>query len=101
MTDIIIKIMVELLSVLALATKQINQGRFSKHTVLIHFEYGSVCHREVREEVVRRQRDRVRTPEIGSIDPGRGKDDCCTDIGCRPWSYRQHKGGYGRCGMLA
>jgi hypothetical protein len=30
MTDIIIKIMIELLSVLALATKQIRQGRFSK-----------------------------------------------------------------------
>jgi hypothetical protein len=30
MTDIIVKIMAELLSVLALATKQINQGRFSK-----------------------------------------------------------------------
>ena len=30
MTDIIVKIMVELLSVLALATKQINQGRFSE-----------------------------------------------------------------------
>ena len=29
MTDIIVKIMAELLSVLALATKQINQGRFS------------------------------------------------------------------------
>ena len=33
MTDIIVKIMVELLSVLALATKQINQGRFSKCAV--------------------------------------------------------------------
>ena len=31
MTDIIIKIMVQLLSVLALATKQIKQGRFSKY----------------------------------------------------------------------
>ena len=30
MTDIIVKIMVELLSVLALATKQIKQGRFSR-----------------------------------------------------------------------
>ena len=30
MTDIIIKIMIELLSVLALATKQIKQGRFSE-----------------------------------------------------------------------
>jgi hypothetical protein len=33
MTDIIIKIMVELLSVLALATKQISQGRFSECAV--------------------------------------------------------------------
>jgi len=30
MSDIVVKIMVELLSVLALATKQINQGRFSE-----------------------------------------------------------------------
>jgi hypothetical protein len=30
MTEMMIKIMVELLSVLALATKQINQGRLSK-----------------------------------------------------------------------
>ena len=34
MTDIIVKIMVELLSVLALATKQITQGRFSKCDVI-------------------------------------------------------------------
>jgi hypothetical protein len=33
MMDLIIKIMVELLSVLALATKQIKQGRFSKCAV--------------------------------------------------------------------
>ena len=33
MTDIIVKIMVELLSVLALATKQIKQGRFSERVV--------------------------------------------------------------------
>ena len=30
MSDIMVKIMIEVLSVLALATKQINQGRFSK-----------------------------------------------------------------------
>ena len=33
MADIIVKIMVELLSVLALATKQIMQGRFSKFAI--------------------------------------------------------------------
>jgi hypothetical protein len=34
MTNIIVKIMVELLLVLALATKQMNQGRFSEFTVI-------------------------------------------------------------------
>jgi hypothetical protein len=37
MSDVVVKIMVEILSVLALATKQINQGRFSKwywHTAI-------------------------------------------------------------------
>jgi hypothetical protein len=34
MTDIIVKILVELLSVLALATKQIKQGRLSKHIIM-------------------------------------------------------------------
>ena len=84
-TDIVIKIMVELLSVLALATKQINQGRFSKCAVSYTF-CGSTCNREIREEAVRRQRDRVHTSEIRSIDAGRGSDDCYTDLGRCPWS---------------
>ena len=33
LTELVIKIMVELLSVLALATNQIKQGRFSKYAV--------------------------------------------------------------------
>ena len=37
MTDIVIKIMVELLSVLAIATNQIKQGRFSEHAVTYKF----------------------------------------------------------------
>jgi hypothetical protein len=37
MSDIIAQIMVEVLSVLALATKQIKQGRFSKYTVTYTF----------------------------------------------------------------
>jgi hypothetical protein len=37
MTDIIVKIMVELLSVLGLATKQIKQGRFSKYAITYTF----------------------------------------------------------------
>ena len=33
MTDIIVQIMAELVSVLALATKQVKQGRFSEHLI--------------------------------------------------------------------
>ena len=33
MTEVVVQIMVELLSVLALASKQIKQGRFSKYAV--------------------------------------------------------------------
>jgi hypothetical protein len=39
MMDLIIKIMVELLSVLALTTKQIRQGRFSEYTDQIYVGY--------------------------------------------------------------
>ena len=42
MTDIVVKIMVELLSVLALATKQIKQGRFSKYAAT-HRLYVAQC----------------------------------------------------------
>ena len=37
MTDMIVKIIVKVLSVLALATKQVNQGRFSKFTITYPF----------------------------------------------------------------
>jgi len=38
MTEVIVKIMVELLSVLALASKQVKQGRISKYA-LIHTSF--------------------------------------------------------------
>ena len=37
MSEMMVKIMVEVLSVLALATKQINQGRFSKWPALVRY----------------------------------------------------------------
>ena len=62
MTDIVIKIMVELLSVFALATKQIKQGRFSKYIVISRYD-SSTLYREIREEAARRARDRGSTTE--------------------------------------
>ncbi len=53
MVDMIVKIMVELLSVLALATKQITQRRISKRAVTYITSMAQLCHREVCEETVR------------------------------------------------
>ena len=39
MTNIIVKIMAELLLVLAVATKQVTQGRFSKYTITYAIHY--------------------------------------------------------------
>jgi len=52
MMDILVKIMVEVLSVLALATKQIKQGRFSKLISLRYLTFVSKPFREVRQGVV-------------------------------------------------
>jgi len=43
MSDIMVKIMVEVLSVLALATKQINQGRLSKCSTAIRYSLAERC----------------------------------------------------------
>ena len=55
MTDIIIRIMVEVLSVLALATKQVKQGRLSTFTItfIVHV---SMCGRIVCQKAVWEER---------------------------------------------
>jgi hypothetical protein len=60
MAEIVIKILVELLSVLALATKQINQGRFSM-SVLVHNRSWLTCGREIRKENFGREEHRIST----------------------------------------
>ena len=58
MTEMVIKIMVELLSVLALATKQINRGRFST-PVFAYSQSSLICGREIREKISRRKGYRI------------------------------------------
>jgi hypothetical protein len=55
MTDMIIKIMVKLLEVLALATKQIKHGRLGKCAINVYFARTSMCCSEVRKEIVGRE----------------------------------------------
>ena len=54
LSEIVIKIMVEILSVLALATKQINQGKFST-SILAYNHSWLTCGREIRNEIFRRK----------------------------------------------
>jgi hypothetical protein len=92
MTGIIVKIIVELLSVLSLATKQIKQGRFSKSIIMQTIDR-SIGHREVHEETVRRERHRDCASTTGSIDPRRD----CDHVERGAWScifYEKSDGKY-------
>ena len=54
LTNVLVKIIVELLSILALATKQVTQGRFSEYA-LVCTTVDSMQHREICEEDSGRQ----------------------------------------------
>jgi hypothetical protein len=59
MTDVIVQIMVEVLSVLSLATKEIKRGRFSEPFLPPKIcDFWTFC-REIREETIRREQDRI------------------------------------------
>ena len=76
MTEIILKIMVELLSTLALATNQIRQGRPSEFVfVNINISLGSTACREICKEAFRREWCQCDSSEAGPTDPGRGSDN--------------------------
>jgi hypothetical protein len=97
LTDILAKIMAELLSVLAMATKQIKQGRFSTCTTVSRKSFPSLkSRREVRKEAIRRERGRGCTSATGPIDPRRGPGNRRTDVGYSTWSCKQYEGCHGR-----
>ena len=99
MTEIVAKIMVELISILAVAKQQIGRGRLSKQCLAVvvgdYLSLGT-CRRELCKEVVGRQRDREDIEEIGPTHAGRGPHDRCSDLGHRSWSFGQCEGGHRR-----
>jgi len=74
MTEVVVKILVELLSTLALVTKQIRQGRPSESVFTDVLSYSMQC-REIRKEALWREWGRGGSSEAGPTDPGRGSDD--------------------------
>jgi hypothetical protein len=55
LTNVLVKIIVELLSTLALATKQVKQGRFSEFVLAGTKTLDSMQHREICEETSKRE----------------------------------------------
>jgi hypothetical protein len=66
----------------------------------IYIARGSMYHSEVRKETVQGDGDRDCSPEVGSIDPGRGSGDYCTDLRCCARSCGEYEGSNGRYAML-
>ena len=74
MTEVVVKIMVELLSTLALATKQIQQGKSSEF-VFADVLSGSMQYREICKEAFWREWRRGGSSKARPTYSGRGSDD--------------------------
>ena len=98
LTETVIKILVELLGVLALATKQINQGKLSTScSILMTSTDGLAHHREICKKATRRERYRISSSASGSTQSRGVEDDRYPDARCGSRSGEEHGGGNGRC----
>ena len=78
MTNMIVDIMVEVLTILAMATKEVKRGRLSEFSVLCRFTiFASRRCRKVSQEVGWEHRRRGQPAEVGQIDTRRGPDGIC------------------------
>jgi len=82
-----VKIMVELLSIFALATAQINEGRF-RESLPANSSPSAQSRREIRKKVIRggRRDFQVHAAEIGQTDSGRKQNYGCPHHGISLWS---------------
>src|SRR6266852_996879 len=84
MVDIITKIMVEVLNVLGIATKEIRQGRTSKFLLYECVAVDRTILRKIFKETVRKDRYRRYAEENRQADTRGGSDGCCTSPeGCQ------------------
>jgi hypothetical protein len=78
MSDIIVEIMVEVLTILAIATKEVKRGRISELMWWCIFTIlADRLFRKVLEKVDGKQRNRGQLGEVGQIDTRRGTDGIC------------------------
>jgi hypothetical protein len=77
MVDIITQIMVEVLNVLGIATKEIRQGRTSKLLLYDCVAVKRTILRKISKEIDRKDRYRRRTEETRQTDARGGSNGCC------------------------
>ena len=98
MSEMIIKILVELLYTLALATKQIKEGRSSESVsgeILYYLTQRK--HREnLKETLWWREGRRGETPKARPAHLGRGSDNCSGDFRRRLWPLPDYESRNGR-----
>jgi hypothetical protein len=77
MTDAIVKVMVEVLSILAIATKEINQRRASELISGDRSNLGLLFFRNVSEEACEKDENRGCAAEARGSDTGGSSDGSC------------------------
>ena len=77
MTDVIVNILIEILSILGIATKQIKQGRSSELTDIHNLYFRFTYFRKISEEAIREERYRGWAEEAGYTYNRRGSDGDC------------------------
>jgi hypothetical protein len=97
MTEVVIEILVELLSTLALVTKQIKEGKPSESVFGgVLYLPGSMQHRKTCKEVLWREGRRGCTPKARPTHPRRGSHDRSADPRGHLRPYPEYEGGNGR-----
>jgi hypothetical protein len=78
MSDIIVEIMVEVLTILGIATKEVKHGQISELMWwCISAIFAERLFRKILQKVDRKQRNRGQPGEVGQIDTRRGTDGIC------------------------
>ena len=77
MSEIIVEIMVEVLTILGIATKGVKHGRFSESTWCLFTILADRLSRKVFQEIDGKQRNRGQSEEVGQIDTRRGTNGIC------------------------
>ena len=94
MTETVVKTLVELISILALATKFIKQGQPGKF-LLANGLPNSMQPREICKEAFWQEVRWDGAGKAGSTHPGRGSNDCSAGSRGRLWSCPKYKGDHG------